>query len=550
MPIVEYKTIAYILLLVLCLAILSIPQIGAEEEFNKIYIKGNGTVEGTDKIQQNGNVYSFTDNIVGTLVVQKNNITIDGAGYTLSANSGIGVDMHHRHYVTVKNLILKDTYRGFEFTYADDNTIVGNTLINSGSAVYFWWAWRNNVTGNTISKAQYAFHFFESPNYWCQENIVAGNTVYDSRVGLSLIESKNIISDNIMNCSDIGISLKGNQNVFRNNTINCSGIGFKVYSFNNDIDASNYVNGKPIIYWINHRDETVPSEAGYVVLSNCDNIKVQDLNANGLSMYSTTNSLITRNTFSGGQFGIQMFESSNNTIRVNSLVCNEFGLQLDDCHNNEVVANNISSNSYYGLFLTSSHYNNIKQNHIVDNGFGRGPNVGSFPGEHYTGDYFGVKLLYSSNNHFIENNVAENSGWGIRILGNQHDNILYHNNFIDNGAGNSLQVSMLPPSQYAAVADPSTWDNGASGNYWSDYQTRYPNASEISDTGIGDTPFYINDNNIDHYPLMEPMKIQEIPSKYIISEFPAWLILPLFFIFTLVLLLAKRRIKFGASRNE
>jgi len=528
----KFRT-SIVLLLMLSVIVVSFPQIEVGEAQDTIYIRADGTVEGTDDIEQTGNLYSFTDNIDGTIVVERDNITINGAGYTLSANSGHGINLHYRHGVTVRNLVLRDTYHAFDLTYADDNTIVGNTIIHSGSAVYFWWSWRNNVTGNTISKAEYAFNFFQSPNYWCQENVVKGNTVHDSLFGLSLMESNNTFSDNIINTSVIGVSLKGSQNLFRNNTINCTGIGFKVYSFDNDVDTSNYVNGKPIIYWIDRRDETVPSDAGYVVLSSCENITVQNLNASGVSIFSTTNSLIAGNTLSGGQFGIQMIESSNNTITGNSLVCNEFGLELSDCHNNEIVANNISNNSYYGLLLTNSHYNNLKQNNVANNGFGKGENGYGFPYERYSGDFFGVKLLHACNNRFTENNVTENNQWGIRVLGDQHDNIIYHNNFVDNGAGDKIQVSMLPPAADAEVANPSIWDNGTSGNYWSDYLTRYPNASEIGNTGVGNTPFYINENNIDHYPLMEP---------HIIPEFPAWAVLPLLLVATLAAVIYKQRL--------
>jgi len=503
-----------VLLLILSFVFVSFPQIDVAKAQAAIYIRADGSVEGTDKIEQTGNLYSFTDNIDGTIIVERDDIIIDGAAYTLSANSGYGIKLQYRHGVTVRNLVLKDTYRGFDLTYADDNTIVGNTIINSGSAVYFWWSWRNNVTGNSISKAEYAFDFFQSPNYGCQENVVTGNTVQDSLIGLSLMESNNTFSGNIINTSAIGVSLRGSQNLFRNNTINCTGIAFKVYSFDNNIDTSNVVNGKPIIYWIGHRNEAVPSDAGYVVLSNCENITVQNLNASGVSVSSTTNSLIAGNTLSGGQFGIQMLESSNNTITGNSLVRNEFGLELTNCNDNEIVANNISSNSYYGLLLTNSHYNTLKQNNVANNGFGKTENGYSFPHESYSGDFLGVKLLHSCNNRFTENNVTENNQWGIRVLGDQHDNIIYHNNFIDNGPGDRIQVSMLPPAADALVANPSIWDNGTSGNYWSDYLTRYPNASEIGNTGVGDTPFYINENNIDHYPLMEP---------YIIPEFPSWI---------------------------
>ena len=136
------------------------------------------------------------------------------------------------------------------------------------------------------------------------------------------------------------------------------------------------------------------------------------------------------------------------------------------------------------MLLTGSHCNTIKQN-VVENNGGEG----------------GIKLVHSSNNLVTENNVTGNNQWGIRVLGDQHDNLIYHNNFIDNKVSDGLQVSMLGSSMNMPV-NSSIWDNGASGNYWSDYLTRYPNATEIDGTGIGDTPFYINENNIDHYPLM------------------------------------------------
>jgi hypothetical protein len=64
-----------------------------------------------------------------------------------------------------------------------------------------------------------------------------------------------------------------------------------------------------------------------------------------------------------------------------------------------------------------------------------------------------------------------------------------------------------------ALGMPNVWDNGKEGNYWSEYTTRYPNASEVGNTGVGDTPFYINENNVDRYPLTSPFDASQSSSQ-------------------------------------
>jgi hypothetical protein len=50
------------------------------------------------------------------------------------------------------------------------------------------------------------------------------------------------------------------------------------------------------------------------------------------------------------------------------------------------------------------------------------------------------------------------------------------------------------------------WDYGypSGGNYWSDYLTMYANATEIDSSGVWNTPYVIDANNTDHYPLVKP----------------------------------------------
>jgi len=69
------------------------------------------------------------------------------------------------------------------------------------------------------------------------------------------------------------------------------------------------------------------------------------------------------------------------------------------------------------------------------------------------------------------------------------NNTFYHNDFIDNA--------------YHVDSERSTnvWDNGypSGGNYWSNYT-----GVDANSDGIGDTPYIINVNNRDRYPLMNP----------------------------------------------
>jgi hypothetical protein len=75
-------------------------------------------------------------------------------------------------------------------------------------------------------------------------------------------------------------------------------------------------------------------------------------------------------------------------------------------------------------------------------------------------------------------------------------NRIFHNDFLNN------------TQQTEVVNSTNTWDDGypSGGNYWSDYQTRYSNATEIDGSGIWNTPYVIDINNIDYYPLVAPFR--------------------------------------------
>ena len=78
-----------VLFLSLCMLVVTVPIISSVKANGIIYIRADGTVEGTDNIQLDGNVYTFTGSINGPIVVERDDIVVDGSDYSLQG-TGIG----------------------------------------------------------------------------------------------------------------------------------------------------------------------------------------------------------------------------------------------------------------------------------------------------------------------------------------------------------------------------------------------------------------------------------------------------------------------------
>ena len=199
---------------------------------------------------------------------------------------------------------------------------------------------------------------------------------------------------------------------------------------------------------------TGTSFAGFKVLGNMCDITGNGARTSKIGIFvSSQGSRIANNLVADNGHGIALYRSSETSIEENNASLNTVGISLASNSNDNKVMGNLLMNNYHGMWLSSSH-----------------------------------------NNSIVENTVANNELLGIE-LADSSDNKLYHNNFINN------------PKHVKIDNRTNIWDNSSHGNYWSDYEGKYPDAGEINGSGIWNTPYVINENNKDNFPL-----IPEFPS--------------------------------------
>jgi len=251
---------------------------------------------------------------------------------------------------------------------------------------------------------------------------------------------------------------------------------------NNDIDPSNTVDGKPVYIWVDHHHDRVPTYAGYVAVVNSTNINATDLSVSkndyGLRFYNSLNLIIQNVTVSdNAEDGIFLSNVTNCKIANVEAKLNSEGIDLKETSDSTIEDSDISYNAPYGVTLDSSNSTVIRRNIISNN-------------HNPYGLAIGISFMTSGNNIVIGNTIKNNdrSIWVWSNYG--HSNTFYHNNIINNTQQKPVCVDSY-----------NLWDNGREGNYWSDYI-----GEDANRDGIGDTPYPINPNNADWYPLMKPWK--------------------------------------------
>jgi parallel beta-helix repeat protein len=449
------------------------------------------------------------------------NVTIRDLTLT---NNIEGLLLYNTKNVTVSNCTLQENVLGLE-VQGSFNNITNNKISNNLKGLTLRGEGNNTISENTITNNTYRnlapgdprFDLGSMPPLY--SHYLRPRLILMPSAGFDIWGSvNNTITSNTITNNERGIFLIGGENTFKNNIL--SGNNFNIdfygaesranlYQLTQDMDSTNLVEGKPVCYWINQHDKQVPEDAGFVVLVNCTNITVQNLNIThsrmGIVLAGTNNTIVTNVTTTNCLYGIfvrnvpreegdpyhgPLISSFNNTIANCTLTNNGAGIALYGANLTSAL-NNIVSENMMGIWIYGSSYNLIKGNSVTNNTV---PLMGPWPfpeGEGPTPilllmDYGGI-VVEGFFNIITENTVAYNDvglSVGAPIVGSPWGNWIYHNNFINN-------------TEQLWVGSINFWDIGypEGGNYYSDY-TGTDNHSGINQTepgcdGIGDTPYFL-----------------------------------------------------------
>ena len=248
---------------------------------------------------------------------------------------------------------------------------------------------------------------------------------------------------------------------------------FNIPSHSIEITAEGNVTGTDNIKRNGTNYEFTANVSGSIIVF-CDNITII---GNGHSLMGNGNST-----------GLFLEGRQNTTIKNLTISNFEHGItysyyhnMYSDCKNNVLIANNIIDNKW-GVYCYFAQNITISGNVISNN------------------SEIGISTFDSSEIKIYGNTLSDNN---VAASFTDCDNSnVYGNIFINN----ANQTNVDPESNSGLNFGWSTisWSNGRVGNFWSNYK-----GTDVNKDGVGDTPYIIDNKNIDRYPLMVPLTVPQ-----------------------------------------
>lgn len=221
------KPMLIIILTIFLLGLLgAVSKIQKVEASETIYIMADGSVvPSSAPIKREGNVYTFTQDIVNnSIVVKRENVEIDGAEHKLQGTGiyteGSGLYLNNVTRVTIKKVKISEFYWGVQMFLCSDCALLESEMSNNGYGIYPNWCNNSLIARNkVVNNEGGGIYLTNSFNFSVEDNTVTSNRFY----GIRLTNSHNctLIENVITNNSGDGIHLvlSNNNVVYHNNFV-------------------------------------------------------------------------------------------------------------------------------------------------------------------------------------------------------------------------------------------------------------------------------------------------------------------------------------------
>ncbi|MEM0057744.1 MAG: NosD domain-containing protein [Candidatus Bathyarchaeia archaeon] len=452
----------------------------------------------------------------GGISVKGINITL--VENTVADNNEQGLIVGGENLVVERNILQNNTLGGilatfwyyslifvppyyFYYTYpipSNASSIKGNVIKNNkgiGFSVEYWY--NTTILDNVILYNDVDFSLYiDEPKYASTISIETNNFVTNGKI--YYIVGGNGLNLSLKTIPDAGYLAVANSMYITIEGLNFSRNGQGIYLCNVTKSKLENVTIRECLKGLSLQNVTYTTIINSQLLNNTEV---------DLDLTCSDENVITSNILkSGGLFNVRVYSSNRNKIYAN-VILNYFNQTYPPCpaalfiinsHGNQIFGNRILTSTADGMIIRDeSVENKIFDNKIISGGHGvhllRSINNDVLYNQISASKI--AALLEETDNNIIYGNIFYESFVGINLT-YSNNNIIYHNDFIRN-----IQQA------FTINSTGNIWDAGPvfGGNYWSDY-----NGTDANGDGIGETPYIIDGDNVDHYPLIHPCSPHDI----------------------------------------